>query len=522
MQQILRPCLGLAIQIGATSLAATALAGTPLTTIRVASGLSRPLFAGSPPGDYKRIFIVEENSGKIKIWKAGEVLATPFLDIRTKISNSGERGLLGLAFHPNYANNGTFFVFYTRAGDNADVLARYQVTADPNVADPNSETVLFAISDPYENHNGGMLAFSPHDGYLYIGTGDGGSGNDPGNRAQDGSQMLGKMLRIDVDNGNPYSSPPSNPFFGPGDPLDEIWAIGMRNPWRWSFDRLTGDLYIADVGQDAREEIDFQSVNSTGGENYGWRCMEGLRCTGLSGCTCNDASLTLPIHDYTHSDGCSVIGGYVYRGNAIPDLQGTYFFADYCSNHIWSFRYDGTTMTEFTDRSAELAPGGGLNITSIVSFGEDAFGEMYICDSSGGELFKIVPKTPIASWANYGTGWPGTNGTPDLTLSNDPELCFNIQLVIGNSLGAPTTALLPLGSASGSFPTPYDGTLLVTPAEFLVLPLPTGTATIPVVVPCDPALSGRAFYMQSLEIDAGASKGVSFSAGLQMVLGPQG
>jgi hypothetical protein len=366
------------------------------------------------------------------------------------------------------------------------------------------------------------MQFGPKDGYLYIGTGDGGSEGDPGNRSQDPGLLLGKMLRIDVDDGNPYTNPPTNPFYGPGDPLDEIWALGLRNPWRWSFDRLTGDMYIGDVGQDQREEIDFQSAASTGGENYGWRCMEGFRCTGLTGCTCNDPGLTLPIYEYTHSVGCAVMGGYVYRGNAVPDLQGTYFFADYCSNKIWSFRYDGTTVTDFMDRTAELAPGGGLSISSIVSFGEDAWGEMYICDSSGGELFKIVPKTPIASWTNYGTGWPGTNGVPGLTLSADPEICFTISLVIGNSLGATTPAVLPIGASAATIPTIYGGTLLVLPMLFEPAIIPAGGATVPVVVPCDPALSGRSFFMQALEMDPGASNGVSFSEGLQMVLGPQG
>jgi hypothetical protein len=255
---------------------------------------------------------------------------------------------------------------------------------------------VLTISQPFANHNGGWIAFGA-DGYLYIAMGDGGSGNDPGNRAQDiTSQLLGKILRIDVngddfpaDTARNYASPSTNPFVGViGD--DEIWAYGLRNPWRNSFDRLTHDLYIADVGQSAVEEIDFQAASSTGGENYGWRCMEGDRCTGFSGCTCNSPSLVLPIHTYTHTgQNCSITGGYVYRGCAISGLGGTYFFADYCSDKIWSFRFDGVNQTEFTDRTVELTPDIG-SISSITSFGEDAYGEIYICDQ-GGEVFKIIP-----------------------------------------------------------------------------------------------------------------------------------
>ncbi|MFO0983124.1 MAG: PQQ-dependent sugar dehydrogenase [Planctomycetota bacterium] len=354
-------------------LAAVARAGdVPLTTIRVASGLSQPLFLGSPPGDLERVFIVEQG-GVIKILRAGTVLPTPFLDIHARILAGGERGLLGLAFHPSYASNGQLFVNYTRAGDGATVVARFSVSADPDVADPTSEVVILTIAQPYANHNGGMIAFGPGDGYLYIGMGDGGSGNDPEGRAQDGGVLLGKMLRIDVDGGSPYVSPPDNPFFGPGDPLDEIWALGVRNPWRFSFDRFTHDLYIGDVGQSDREEVDYEPAQS-GGENYGWRCMEGGRCTGLTGCSCNDPDLVVPIHEYTHADGCAITGGYVYRGCAVPSLQGTYFFGDYCSARIWSLRWDGTTLSDFRDRTAELDPPGAPSIASITSFGEGCAG----------------------------------------------------------------------------------------------------------------------------------------------------
>jgi len=368
-----------------------------LSTERIAAGLSRPLFATAPPGDTIRLFVLEQYTAQIKILKGGVALASPFLDINNLVSDSGsERGLLGLVFHPSYETNGYFYVNYTNnAGDT--VVARYSASENPDVANPNSALILITISQPYSNHNGGMLAFGPLDGYLYIALGDGGSAGDPENRAQNDGTLLGKLLRIDVDSAQPYGIPPDNPFIGPGDPLDEIWAKGLRNPWRFSFDSLTGDLYIADVGQNTYEEIDFQPALSTGGENYGWRLTEGNHCYNPpSGC--DPGGLTYPIYEYTHGGSpfrCSVTGGYVYRGTAIPALQGTYFFADFCSGQIWSFRYDGATLTAFTDRTAELAPGNGSSIGSIASFGEDGSGELYIVDL-GGEIFKVCPTAGCA------------------------------------------------------------------------------------------------------------------------------
>jgi glucose/arabinose dehydrogenase len=370
----------------------SAVLGTELHTERVASGLSKPLFVTSPPGDTSRLFIVEQNSGQIKILTGGAVLPTAFLDIGDLITSSGnEQGLLGLAFHPDYSSNGYFFVDYTDTLGNTAV-ARYKVSGDPNQAEPESGFVILNVAQPFANHNAGMLAFGPGDGYLYIGLGDGGSAGDPGNRAQDDGELLGKILRIDVDGGSPYGVPPDNPFVGTGDPLDEIWAKGLRNPWRFSFDRITYDLYIADVGQSLYEEIDFQDSSSSGGENYGWRLMEGDHCYNPP-TNCDPGGLTYPIHVYTHGGSpsrCSVTGGYVYRGEAIPGLQGTYFFADYCSGQIWSFRYDGNNLTEFADRTSELDPGSGMSIDQISSFGEDAAGELYIVDLDG-EVYKIEP-----------------------------------------------------------------------------------------------------------------------------------
>jgi glucose/arabinose dehydrogenase len=369
---------------------------TPLTARRIAFGVSRPVMVAAPTGDYERLFIVQQQ-GIIRVYDmvGGNLLPTPFLNIDALVgggtSGGDERGLLGLAFHPDFATNGHFFVSYNN-NSGTSIIARYTVDAtNPNVANPSSAVTILTQSQPFTNHNGGGIHFGPLDGYLYIGFGDGGSANDPQGNGQNQNSRLGKMLRIDVDGGTPFAIPPTNPFVGAGAPLDEIWASGLRNPWRWSFDRETGDMWIADVGQFSVEEVNFQPASSPGGENYGWRCMEGNSCTGLSGCACNAAALTDPIRTYTHGQGCSITGGFVYRGCSMPDMHGIYFYADYCSNQIWSFKYDGATVTEFTTRTAELDPTGPLAIGSISGFGEDAYGELYICDLFGGEVFKIVP-----------------------------------------------------------------------------------------------------------------------------------
>lgn len=390
-----------------------------ITTTRVANGLARPLFVTHARGDYGRVFIVEQfsgSTGRIRILNIPDntLNATPYLSI-SPVRTANEEGLLGLAFHPNFANNGYFWVYYTNTAGNNQIV-RYQ--ADPpyltsTTANASSATLVFTISHPTNtNHNGGWIAFAPGDtqGYLYVATGDGGSANDPPGNAQNINAVLGKMLRIDIDgpdnipgNGDDdefpadatrnYAVPPGNPFVGVAG-ADEVLYMGLRNPWRSGFDRDTGDLYIGDVGQNSIEEIDFVAAGTaiTPVPNFGWRCMEGNNCTGLTGCTCLDASLTNPIHTYNHSLGrCSVTGGYVYRGCAIPALNGSYFFADYCGAQIYSFAYSGSGPAPApTDRTAQLAPGGGLSIATITSFGEDAHGELYICDQ-GGEVFKIVP-----------------------------------------------------------------------------------------------------------------------------------
>jgi glucose/arabinose dehydrogenase len=375
-------------------------AATPLTTQRVASMLENPVYVTHAPGDFDRIFIVQQ-TGEIRIldFQTGKVLRTPFLDLSSTVSCCLEFGLLAMAFHPDYATNGYFFVYYTDTSQ-AMIVERYSVSGDPatsNVADPQSAFPLFVIPQPAPNHNGGWLGFGPNDGYLYITTGDGGFFCDPDQVAQDiTNERKGKILRVDVDSGSPYAIPSGNPFVNEvGD--DEIWAYGLRNSFRAAFDSETGNFYIADVGARSVEEVNIQLASSSGGENYGWDCMEGDQCSTVSdcmdnGCTCNEAGLTLPAHTYTHADGLAITGGEVYRGCAISDLDGSYFFADYVNGRIWSFEY--TTMVEnLTERTSELAPGQPHFIGSISSFGRDALGEIYICDLNDGEIFKIVPDT---------------------------------------------------------------------------------------------------------------------------------
>jgi len=424
---------------------AIAVAQTPLTTRPVASGLTRPLFVTAPPGDFGRIFVLQQ-SGQIRIVKGGILLPTPFLDIGPLVDSAGERGLLGAAFHPDYLANGFFWVDYTDLGGDT-VLARYRVDpTHPDLADPASAQVLGKIPQPFSNHKGGWIGFSPVDGHLYVATGDGGSSYDPLGNAQSVHSLLGKMLRLDASLGSAppfYAAPVTNPFVG-FDGLDEIWAIGLRNPWRPSFDRWTGDLWIADVGQDTREEVSFQSAAITFARDYGWPCMEGFLCTPFpGGCVCNDPGLAYPILDYpTHGpEGhCSVTGGYVYRGPAIPDLQGSYFYADFCSGFIASLRYDGAQIVEHVDRTAELDPPGPMSIGSISSFGEDANGEIYVCDIVDGEVFQIVPASiEYPGIHSFGTGTPGCDGPLEMGANMQPNIgSSGFKLTCSNAPAAST------------------------------------------------------------------------------------
>ncbi len=390
----------------ALPLAGPSEAQTPLTTELVASGLPNAILLLSPPDD-DRLFVVVQ-SGTIRIIEDGTLLPTPFLDISSSVNHpsfGSEQGLLTMAFHPDYADNGQFYVYYTGfagpIGGNT-ILERYTVSAgNPNVADAGSACTLFSVTQPFTNHNGGHLAFGP-DGMLYLSLGDGGSGNDPSCRAQNPTIQLGKMVRIAVDPATcGFSIPPDNPFIGMGGQSNRVFHVGLRNPFRFSFDRLTGDMYIGDVGQDVEEEVSFAPAG-VAGVNFGWRVMEGNDCNGLGACPggtppCNDPAYTAPIHTYPHPGAgvCAVTGGYVYRGCAIPDLQGTYFFADVCSNQIWSFRWDGASKTDFMNRTTELAPSVGGSIDFVVSFGEDRFGELYLVELTG-QIWKVVADGVVA------------------------------------------------------------------------------------------------------------------------------
>ena len=370
--------------------------GTALTTERIAVGLASPTFITHAPGDAERLFVLERG-GWIRIIHNGQLLPTPFLDITPLVFVSLEGGMVGLAFHPDYESNGFFYVDYTSVlgGGFATHIVRYSVTADPNVADPDSALQILRVLHSGTMHNAGWLGFGP-DGNFYVPMGDGG-GAAGAALAQDlTDQLHGKLLRIDVngddfpaDPARNYAIPKDNPYVGiEGD--DEIWARGLRNPFRASFDRDTGDLWICDVGAGSREEVSFQPASSTGGENYGWGCMEGFLCFG-SACTCMAADLTPPVHDYSHAIGCAITSGVVYRGCAIPDLAGVFFFGDYCADRIWSFRYVDGAVTEFQERTGELVPLAGQGaVNSPVAFGEDFYGEILVVDY-GGEIFKIVP-----------------------------------------------------------------------------------------------------------------------------------
>ncbi len=346
----------------------------------VTDELTSPVGLTSFHGDPSRIFVLEQ-PGRVRVVRDGTLLPDPFLDVTSETSADGERGLLGLAFHPDYALNGYVFAYYTNnAGDTR--VVRYTAT-NPESADPGSAEVILAVDQPYSNHNGGHIAFG-RDGYLYIALGDGGDGGDPDGNGQELSTLLGSILRIDVDGGSPYVVPSDNPYTGTAGAAPEIWVYGLRNPWRFSFDRANGDLFIGDVGQSRLEEISVQNAGSGGGENFGWNVMEGSQCFGAA--SCDMTGLTLPVYEYDHDEGCSVTGGYVYRGAALPQLVGRYFFGDFCTGLVRSFRYDGGAAVDVQDHTAELGPQAGLS-----SFGEDADGELYLLDIEG-IVYRLVAR----------------------------------------------------------------------------------------------------------------------------------
>jgi glucose/arabinose dehydrogenase len=395
----------------------------------VSSGLVQPVAMAHAGDGSGRLFIVQQ-LGQIRIHDGRQLLPEPFLDISSLVACCTEQGLLGLAFHPNYKTNGFFYVYYTTLARSTRIV-RYTVSSNPNVADPGSALVLLTISQPFSNHNGGQLAFGP-EGHLWVGVGDGGGVGDPFNNAQRGDTLLGKLLRINVDGTLPFAIPRDNPFLSNPTKRDEIWALGLRNPWRFSFDRLTGDLFIADVGQNSWEEVSFEAVMNPGGRNYGWRQMEGTHCFNPAS-NCNNASLTLPILEYSHAEGCSVIGGHRYRGAEMPEHFGTYFFGDFCSGRVWGATENGDgswTRTELLDTTF-----------SISTFGEDEAGELYLADL-GGAIYQLLGSERLyfAQFAN------GGGLSSEIVLVNpSPSNAVSGRVAFFDDDGLP----LEIGSAGG-------------------------------------------------------------------------
>lgn len=429
--------------------AATLQSAPTLASQQVGGFFDRPVQVGAPERD-PRLFVAEQYTGLIKILEEGVELPAPFLDLGPMLdpSASQQQGLLSFAFHPRYAENGYLFVHYTDlAGDN--VIARYSVSdSDPNVIDVSTAINVLAVSQPLVDHNGGRIAFGP-DGFLYIGIGDGGGVNDPLCAAQDESTLLGKVLRIDVDaidaTGS-YAIPPSNPYFGVPGTAGEIWQLGLRQPWRFGFDRSTGDLYIGDVGEEDFEEVDFAPF-ATGGINFGWQVLEHTLCTGvdtLSFCNpslpgCDVPLYTGAIAAYPHDFdvwGCAIIGGAVYRGEAIPELQGAYFFADYCTARVWSLHYDGVTASPVMERTAELMT--VPNILTLASIDEGGFGELYLT-SPEGFILKVVdpggaalPQPLVSKWDQISLA---DGGDHELFLDAGESFAGQAYFVLGSRTG---------------------------------------------------------------------------------------
>ena len=374
-----------------------------ITSKLIADGFKKPIFVTSHPKDANMLYVVEQ-AGRIKIINNGKVVDRPFLNIDEQVVNPSrpgdERGLLGFAFHPEHARNGKFYVNYMN-NDGYTIVSEFSVLSKKS-ADQSTERILFELEQPYRNHNGGHMQFGP-DGYLYISIGDGGKAGDPLNAGQDLNTLLGKVIRIDVDV-QPYGIPKSNPYYGQENKRGEVWAWGFRNVWRFSFDRKTGDIYYGDVGQNKWEEVNYEPSDSPGGVNYGWRLMEASHCYNPEK-DCPQDGLTMPIIEYPNdanymmvlgggsqadAEGCSVTGGYVYRGSEINGLQGYYLFGDYCSGNIWSFKVVDGKAVNYTNRTEEINLANGEFTTYISSFGEDANGELYIVEYNGG-IYKIMP-----------------------------------------------------------------------------------------------------------------------------------
>jgi uncharacterized repeat protein (TIGR01451 family) len=414
----------------------------------VGSGFVRPVQVANAGDGSNRLFVVEQY-GRIRI--ANSPLATPFLDIRGIVRSpedggGDEEGLLSAVFHPNYKVNGYFYVYYNNTSGDI-VIARYSVSANPNIANALSATPLLTIPHPTnENHNGGQLFFGPFDGYLYISTGDGGGGGDQPNNAQNVDKLLGKILRIDVDSATPCAIPPGNPFAGATPGADEIWALGLRNPWRFSFDQANSDMYIGDVGQMTWEEISYQAAGTSGGVNFGWRCREGRHNFNFSG-NCGSLTLTEPITEYHHTLGNAVTGGFVYRGSLYPALAGYYFFADYGSGRIWSLTKTGPNTWSELDQELDT----NFNISA---FGEDEQGEVYVVDYSGGNIRRLADangSSPNLSTSTKIASAPGA----------DPGEMLTYTILLKNT-GAPTSQPVTLSDTIPNGLTYVSGSLTAT------------------------------------------------------------
>jgi glucose/arabinose dehydrogenase len=454
-----RLSFALALLLLTTAMTASAAVKSEL----VASGLDWPVYVTALDGD-GRLFILEQR-GTIQLLKNGSIQAEPFLDITALVKDPSaysEQGLLGLAFDPDFDTNRYFYVHYTN-NDGNTMIARYMVDAlNPDKADPGSATTVLVYTQPYSNHNGGTIQFGA-DGYLWFGFGDGGGAGDPDGNGQDPQTLLAKLIRIDV-HPLPYTIPPSNPFVGTPNVLDEIWAFGLRNPYRWSFDRTTNDLWIADVGQSSWEEIDFHAAGSGGGQNYGWSRMEGLHCFSPPS-NCGADTLDLPIYEYGHTSGnCSITGGYVYRGTEVPELAGYYLFGDYCSSRIWALLRDGGEIANFRDLTGQLNPGGQIQALSAI--GEGGSGELYLVDRDGngqGEVYKIVVDTtgvdgPPQSGPSIQLGRATPNPFIETTaLELVVRRAGHATVVVYSASGQPVRTILSENRATGTSSVSWDG-----------------------------------------------------------------
>lgn len=423
-----------AAALAAVTAAAGAMGAAPVLQ-RVVSGVEYPTFVTFAPGDASRMFILEQYTGKILVAVGGRLQTTPFLDLGARVAGSGtELGMCGLAFHPDYQENGLFFVnFVDKDGDS--VIERYAVSSNANIADPASAMPIMTIAQPRPEHNVGMLLFGPEDGLLYIGSGDGGLdtfSETPSANSRILTNPLGKILRIDVDAAAPYAIPETNPFAGHPENDPRIWVYGLRNPWRFSFDRLTGELYIGDVGFLHREEINVIAPGNAAALDFGWPAAEGKGCfAGFPGSCHIQNGRTPPIYDYDHTvdtkgsapSSRAIVGGYVYRGSFLPEWQGTYIFADFPTGEIWSLRYEGGAVSDVAEWTDTLKPLVDAEIEEISSFGEDAAGELYICSYKDGNIYRIVTLAQVAD------------------LNRDQKAnAVDIQLVLNGALGLPTGA----------------------------------------------------------------------------------